>query len=242
MDSMEYDIKLMLMLSPAKKLQWKEIFKTLWQKHEKEHKTKNSFSVTLQRKLNALVGSGDLKKEEKGHQHVFYFVPKTRQKKVMEEIEKTSVLKKFDAFWDSFSSDQRKKLIQDSAVQQQAFISFIGRFSIEFLSSMQELVEPWISNFENPTDDIKAKYSQKEREQILREIHDLRKDSEELKNEIVRDNQPLSNEEFRERLSLTQEFLVRVVPKYPGGWREAMLDLMRKAVEEAKRGKPDLKT
>jgi hypothetical protein len=41
---------------------------------------------------------------------------------------------------------------------------------------------------------------------------------------------------MKEVWRLTQEFLDRVVPKYPGGWREAMMDLMRKAVEEQKEG------
>ena len=234
MDSLEIDVKLMLLLSPGRRLQWKEIFNKLYSRYEKEHETKNSFSVTLNRKLGKLVGSGDLAKDVKGHQKVFYFIPIEKKKKIREEIEKASILKKFDAFWDSFSSEQRKKIIQDSAVQQQLFISFMHWFSVEFLSAMQQLLEPWVPKLENPTEDIKAKYSQKERDQFLKEIHDLRKDSEALKNEIVRDSQPLRDEEFREAMKLTKEFMDKVVPKYPGGWREAIMDLMRKAVKEQK--------
>jgi hypothetical protein len=233
MDLMEFDIKLMLILSPARKLQWKEIFNPLYRKHKEKYRTKNSFSVTLYRKLKAIVDSGDLEKEEKGHQQVFYSIPKTRQKKVMEEIEKAEVLKKFDAFWDSFSSEQRKKLIQESAVQQQLFVSSMQKFSIELLSGMQELAEPWISKLENPTEEIRAKYSKKERQKYLSEISDLRKELEALKNGIVRDAQPLKKE-FREIMSLTQEFMDEVVPNYSGGWKEAIFDLMRKAILEQK--------
>jgi hypothetical protein len=236
MDSLEYDVKLMLLLSPKKRLQWKEIFNQLYPRYEKEHETKNSFSVTLNRRLGKLVTSGELAKDQKGHQKVFYLIPLKQQKRIWEEIEKTSALTKFDAFWESFSSDQRKKMAQDVAVQQRLFLSFIGRFSIEFLSSMQDLVEPWVTKLETPTEDIKAKFSQEEREKLLKEIQDLHKESEELKNDIMRDNHPVSNEEFQKMVSLTQEFMIRVVPKYPGGWKEAMTDLMRKSVAEAKRG------
>jgi hypothetical protein len=232
---MEYDIKFMLATSPAMRLQWKEIFNTLYPKYENEHKTKNSFSVTLHRKLKGLISHGDLKKEEKGHQQVFYFIPKKRRKEVVEEIEKASVLKKFDAFLDSFSSEQRKKLLQDSIVQQQLFISFLGRFSIEFLSSMQQLLEPWISKLENPTEGIKDKYSKEEREQFLIEIHELQRESENLKNDFVRDSQPISNEEFRKALNLTQEFMDKVVPKYSGGWREAIMDLMSESIKKVEK-------
>ena len=65
------------------------------------------------------------------------------------------------------------------------------------------------------------------------EIHDLRKESEELKKSIVSDNQPLSEKEFRKALNLTQEFMDKVVPKYAGGWREAIMDLIIEAVEKA---------
>ena len=232
---MEYDIKFMLLSSPAMKLQWKEIFKTLYAKYKKEHKTKSSFSVTLHRKLKGLISVGDLEKEVKGHQQVFYFIPEKRKKEVIEEIEKSAVLKKFDAFLDSFSSEQRKKLLQDSIVQQQLFVSFLGRFSIEFLSSIQQMLEPWISKLENPTEDTRAKYSKEERERLLIEIHDLQKESAELKNSIIRDNQPLSEKEYRKALNITKEFVDKVVPKYAGGWREAIMNLMSEAI------KPQLK-
>lgn len=237
MDSLEYDIKLVLALSPAMRLQWREIFKTLHPRYKKDYKTKSSFSVTLHRKLRRLIDSGDLEKEEKGHQQVFYFIPKKRQKKVTEEIERACVLRKFDAFWDSFSLDQRKRIVRNSAVQQQFFVSYLMHFSLEFASMTQELVEPWITKLENPTEDIKAKYSQKEREQFLREFYDAQKALEKIKADMARDKQQvISKEEFRTLLSLTQEFMDKVVPRYHGGWREAFTDLMRKAVEEQNRG------
>jgi len=238
LDSLEYDIKLMLALSPAMRLQWREIFKALHPRYKKDYKTKNSFSVTLHRKLRKLVDASDLDFEERGHQQVFYFIPKKRQKKVMEEIERTSALRRFDAFWDSFSSDQRKRIIRDFAVEQQFFLSFMRNVSSEFLSITQELVEPWISKLENPTEDIKTKYSQKEREQFLREFYDAQKALEKIKADMTRDKQQvITEEEFRTLLSLTQEFMNKVVPKYNGGWREAITDLMRKAVEEQNKRK-----
>jgi len=228
----------MLALSPAMRLQWREIFKALHPRYKKDYKTKNSFSVTLHRKLRKLVDAGDLDFEERGHQQVFYFIPKKRQKKVMEEIERASALRKFDAFWDSFSSDQRKRIIRDSVAEQQLFLSFMRNVSSEFLSMTQELVEPWISKLENPTEDIKTKYSQKEREQFLREFYDAQKALEKIKADMARDKQQvISEEEFRTLLSLTQEFMDKVVPKYHGGWREAITDLMRKAVEEQNKRK-----
>lgn len=229
---MEYDIKLMLVLSPGMRLQWKEIFNPLYSKYEKEHKTKNSFSVTLHRKLGNLIHCGDLEKEEKGHQQVFYFVPKKHQKRVVEELERAYVFKKFDEFWDAFSLDQRKKIVRDFTAQQHLFILIMRNFSLEFLKMAQEYAEPWISRLENPTEDIKAQYSPEERKQFLKEFHDGQKELEKIKSNIVRDSQPISNEEFRELMKLTQEFMDEVVPKYPRGWREAITDLMRKAIAE----------
>lgn len=231
MDSLECYIKLMLVSNPAMKLQWKEIFNVLYTNYEKKYKTKSSFSVTLHRKLKKLVVSGDLKKEEKGHQQVFYFIPKKRKEKVIEELERAYISKKFDDFWDRLSLDQRRKILRDSVAQQQLFISFLRNFSLEFLSMMHEWVDPWVSKFKNPTEDIKAKYSIEERDQFLREFYNGRKELERIKSDIARDNQPIGKEEYRELLNLTQEFMDKVVPKYPGGWRGAITDLMRKAVE-----------
>ncbi len=232
MDSMEYDIKFMLASSPVMRLQWKVIFNTLYSKYKNEYTTKNSFSVTLYRKLKGLIKQGDLEKDEKGHQQVFYLIPNERARKVIEEIEKVTIHKKLDAFWESFSLEQRKRLIQDSLAQQQLFVSFLRKFFIDFLSTTQQLVEPWVPKLEDPTEDIQAKYSKEERERFLMEIRNLQKDSEKLKNDFARDNQPISNEEFRKALRLTKEFMDKVVPKYSGGWREAIMDLMQKALNE----------
>lgn len=231
---MEYDIKLMLAMSPAMRLQWKEIFYTLYAKYKIKPDTKNSFGVTLHRKLKRLIRSGDLEKEEKGHQQVFYFVPKKRQKKVIEELERTYISKKFDDFWDKFSLDQRKKIMRDSAAQQHIFILSLRNAYLQFLSMAQDWVEPWIAKLEKPTEDIKAKYSPEERKEFLEEFYKGRKELESIKSEIARDSQPISQEEYRELMTLTQEFMNKIVPKYPGGWREAFMDLMRKAVEEQK--------
>lgn len=232
---MEYDIKLMLAMSPAMRLQWKEIFNTLYARYKNKHKTKNSFSVTLHRKLAELIRSSDLEKEEKGHQQVFYFVPKKRQKKVIEELERNYVFKKFDDFWDKLSLDQRKEIIRDSAAQQHLFILSLRNFSLQFLSMTQDLVEPRIAKLEKPTEDIKARYSPEERKEFLKEFYKVQKELGKIKSEIARDSQPISQEEYRELMTLTQEFMNKVVPKYPGGWREAFMDLMRKAVEEQKK-------
>jgi len=102
---------------------------------------------------------------------------------------------------------------------------------------MQDLAEPWIAKLENPAEDIKARYSPEERKEFLEEFYKGRKELESIKSEIARDSQPISQEEYRELMTLTQEFLNKVVPKYPGGWREAFMDLMRKAVEEQKEKK-----
>ena len=65
------------------------------------------------------------------------------------------------------------------------------------------------------------------------EIHDLQKESAELKNSIIRDNQPLSEKEYRKALNITKEFVDKVVPKYAGGWREAIMNLMSEAIKKA---------
>jgi hypothetical protein len=125
---------------------------------------------------------------------------------------------------------------KESSAQQHLFVLTMRNLSVEFLKTTQELLEPWISKLENPTEEINAKYSQEEQKQFLKDFHDGRKELETIRAEIARDSQRITNEEFAELMKLTMEFMNKVVPKYSGGWREAMMDLMRKAVEEAKRG------
>jgi len=44
---------------------------------------------------------------------VYYYIPKRRQKKIAEELERQAAHKQFDEFWDTLTHEQRKLIVKD---------------------------------------------------------------------------------------------------------------------------------
>ncbi len=238
MDALEFDIKRALATSPNSQLQWHKLRNELYKKYEKEYEA-NTFTTTLHRRLQKFIVSGDMKKKGLGHQEVFYFLPKKRLMKIKEDLDKEVARRTFDEIWDSFTSEQRKRELQNLLKQRQLPVILLQTVALELISSVEELAKLPIAQFENPTEEIKTKHSQAEREHFLRELRLLQGEAEKIKTDITSNKERLIvQEQLKIQLNLIQEFLTLVVePKYSGNWNEAVMDLMRKTVEEEKQKK-----
>jgi hypothetical protein len=238
-DPLEYDVKRALATSPNNQLQWHKIRNELYEKYEKEYGDKNSFTTILQRRLQKLRNSGDIDKKEAGHQEVFYFIPKKRLMKIKEALDREAARQAFDEIWDSFTPEQRKRELQNLLKQWQLGVMMTRNQVQELISPLEELIELYVAQLENPTEETKAKHSPAERERFLRELQQLEGEAEKIKTDIAHDKQQvITQEELKAKLNLIHEFSALVVePRYSGKWNEAVMDLMREAIEEQKQKK-----
>jgi len=233
---LEWDIKYVLNASPEMRLQWRVIRDGIYKKYKGKYSTKSSFSVILHRQLERLLLSEDIEKEVVGHQEVFYYIPKSRQRKIEEELQREYAHKTFDEIWDKLTPEQRKKTVQNLTQHGQEITLIVREMIANLTAQLKEWIGQSISELENPSERSKEKYSPEQRTQFLRELHNLRSDCE--KSGInARDKIQDIEEKVRVRVNLIQEFIKKVVePKYSGDWNVAFMDLMRKAVEEQKTG------
>jgi len=235
MDSLEFDIKRALATSPNAQLQWHRIRDELYPKYEKEYE-KGSFTTVLHRKLKKMRLSGDIDKKGVGHQEVFYFIPKKNLPKIGEELDRELAHRRFDEVWDSFSPEQRKRELKTLYGQRLQAFMVTNAVIMEIASIIKDQSESVVSRLKNPTEEIEATYSPQEREQFLKELQNGLAELEKLEKDTANNQQKLvSDDAFKEWLNLTKEFVEKVVePKYSGNWKRAILDLMKKAVEEQK--------
>jgi len=82
MDPLEQDILQALLLSKNTQLRWKELFETVYSKHEKRIPSKKSFKTMLIRKVDKLRRSGNLTREKLSHKQVFYSISPSNKKTV----------------------------------------------------------------------------------------------------------------------------------------------------------------
>lgn len=236
MKTLELDIKYLLSKSPKTRLRWRAIRDGVYENYKEKYPNPYSFNVTLHRALARLLREGDIKKEEVGHQEVFYSIPKSRQGKIEEELQKEYVYKTFDDIWDMLTPEQRKKTVQNLSQQGQSIALIIREMIVNLTAQLKEWIGQSISELENPSERLKEKYPPEQRAQFLRELHNLREACEKSGINARNKIQDIE-EEVRVRVNLIQEFITKVVePKYSGDWNVAFMDLMRKAVEEQKTG------
>jgi ubiquitin-protein ligase len=235
MDSLELDIKRALMTSPNLQLQWHEIRDELYEKYKQYDKA--TFTTTLHRKLMKFLVSGEIEKKEIGHQEVFYYIPKKRQKKINEELERELAHRTFDEIFESFTPQQRKRELQNLLKQRQLPVVLMRNILLELVPFMEEQTKLLSARLENPTDETKAKQSPAEREHSLKELRRMQEEVEKIKKDILWEKQRVvAPEDLKAQLNLIHEFIALVVePKYSGKFFEAVTDLMRKAVEDEKR-------
>jgi hypothetical protein len=110
------DILTALFMSVNMRLQWNYLRDHLYKKYS--HYDKESFDTIFARALNCLIREGDLRKDDKSHQEVYYYIPKRRQQKIIDGISKRFLYKKVDEFWERFSLDQKKRVAKDLAYSQ----------------------------------------------------------------------------------------------------------------------------
>src|SRR3990170_2171957 len=119
-DSLFWDVLTALALSVNMRLQWREIRDIVHKRYEKTY-DKETFEVILNRILKRLLQSGYLKRDSKGHQEVYYFIPKKRKQEIIDELNRRFVHKKLDEIWERLSSEQRKKAVEN-LVQHQGML------------------------------------------------------------------------------------------------------------------------
>lgn len=237
LDSLEFDIKYLLLNSPQMRSQWRTLRDGLHTNYEKGYKSKNSFGVVLQRRLNSLCSSGDIEKEVKGHQRVFYLIQEQSRKKVERELNRELAHNALNKIWERLTPEQQKITVERLTEIQQLMVLTVQETFSNVLGLMGELIDGWIGELKNPSESVKHRFSPAQRKQFLREFAELR---EQCKKKGI--DAPVATQALKERLSsrvnLAKDFMEKVVePDYAGNWDAAVMDLMRKAVEEQRIGR-----
>ena len=234
-DSLEFDIKRALVMSPNAELQWHKIRNELLKKYT--NYTEDTFTTTLQRKLKKLIISGDIEKKSSGHQEVYYFIEKKRLSKIKEQLDRELAHTLFDDAWNSFTPAQRKRELQYLLNQRGEVITILQKSSLDLLSYAKEEAESLISRLENPTEEMKQKYSSQDRENILKQVKNQVKQMEKITTNLTGDKENrITEQKVRAEMIFINEFMEKVVElNYGGNFRGALRDLMKRALEEEKK-------
>ena len=188
MDLLEYDIKKTLSLNMEMKMQWKDLFRVIHQKYERQSNhplsksiAPNNLRVYLHRKLVKLIKSGDLKKDNQGHQRVFYFVPKSRHKKIQNEIFREEVHQKLDENWNKLSFEQRKKTMEQLVQNQGKIELIINNLTLEMADFGTYFAKEAINKIKKDSELKKSKTSAEDQKKLVEEIENLEETSNKLK-------------------------------------------------------------
>jgi hypothetical protein len=232
-DELQWDVLTCLFLSITMRLQWKEIRTNLQTKYFQYDK--ESFEVLLTRALNHLLKLGDLKKDDKSHQEVYYYIPKRRQQKVIDGISKRFLYKKVDEFGEKFSLDQRKRVAKDLAYSQSMIIRVERNFIKEMLSIFGRWANDSMVELNNPLQEGNTrKYSPEERIELNKQLDKLKTNFANMESNLAAEDK-FTAENLKALMELSLEFQNYVVdPIYNGNRHKAIADLMRKAVDEQK--------
>jgi hypothetical protein len=236
MDSIERDIKQLLLTSPRMRAQWKTIRNGIYKNHQKDYTSLSSFGVILDRALKRLLKSGDVKKDYGEKRKVFYHIPKKRRALVNEQIQREHVHQAFDDLWNSLTPEQKKGTVTSLTNYSFLMNKLIQKSLGEFAGSIDELLSIYTGQLENPSENTLKNYSLSQRKEFLSELHDLRSECDKLKQKKDSPKDQDFGKEFSINLKLAQEFTKTVVePKYNGEWNSAIIDLMKKAIEQEKK-------
>jgi hypothetical protein len=233
-DELQWDVLTCLFLSVTMRLQWKELRDNLHKKYAQYDK--ESFEVLLSRALDRLLKSGDLKKDDKSHQEVYYYIPKRRQQKVIDGISKRFLYKKIDEFWERFSLDQKKRLAKDLAYSQSMIIRVERNFMKELFSIFGSWANDRIVELNTPLQQGDTrKYSAEERADLNNQLAKLKNDCAKMESNLTAEETFVADN-LNALMELSLEFQNYVVdPIYEGNGYKAIQDLMRKAVDEQKK-------
>ena len=180
---------------------------------------------------------GLLKRQEKGYQKVYYYIPKAKIEVISEQLDRRFMHKKFDEIWDQMTPEQRKKSAQNLAQQQGLLIQLENYMSITFASLVKELSAIYISELEKPTESIVQRYSPEQRRELLAKIREIQENANKMNTRLT-NLDTYMKEKLLEKIDLGMEFTNKVVdPIYGGQFSVAVEDLMRKAIEEQNKEK-----
>lgn len=233
-NELQWDVLTCLVLSVNMRLQWKELRDSLFKKYPRYDK--ESFEVLLSRALGRLLKSGDLKKDDKSHQEVYYYIPKRRQQKIIDGISKRFLYKKVDEFWERFSLEQKKRAVKDLAYSQSMIMRVQRNFFKELLSIYGDWANDRVVELNNPLQqgDIN-RYSTEEKAELNNMLAKLKADCAKIDSNLASEEKFVADN-LTALMELSLEFQNYVVdPIYEGNGYKAIQDLMRKAVEEQKR-------
>jgi hypothetical protein len=235
-DPLFWDALTALALSVNMRLQWREIRDIVHKRYEKTY-DKETFEVILNRILKRLLQSGYLKRDSKGHQEVYYFIPKKRKQEITEELNRRFMHKKLDEIWERLSSDQRKKAVENLVQQQGMLIQADRHLATTVILGVKDLGEVYLSDLNKPAESVRKEYSQEDKQELATLLSGLQDQCTKIESNIANEDKFLI-ENFDAILELSLEFTNKIVdPLYNGNGREAIVDLMRKAIAEQDRNK-----
>lgn len=227
-DDLFWYVLFALALSNNMRLRWRELCAVVHKKYDKVY-DRATFKVLLYRVLLRLSQLGYVKKDIKGHQEVYYFIPKAKQKEIVDELNKRAIHKKIDASWEKLSSEQRKKLVADTLGNQQILINLQNNFTKGLLKEIREIVDYNLSKIDNRPEPVRKELSFEEKRKMWAQLGNEVSKFESIlskEEEFAKKN----SEEFKE---LQQDYINKVVdPLYGGNSLAALMDLMRKAIAE----------
>lgn len=230
-DSLYWDVLTGLALSVNTRLQWREIRDIVHKKHEKAY-DKETLEVILSRVLKRLLQSGYVKRDSKGHQRVYYFIPKQRQKEIIEELNRRFAHRKLDEIWDKLASEQRKKAVEALAHQSKLIVQGEKTMIKDLASVFKDWIPELISSVNKSSETPRKEYSPEEKQELCRELGSLQDQLARIETDMAEEDK-FSKEKWEQMTRLSLEFTNKVVdPFYNGKFNEAIEDLMRKAIEE----------
>ena len=228
-DSLFWDILTCLAISVNTRLQWSEIRDSLYKKYEKIY-DKKSFETVLSRFLKRVAQSGYIKKDNVKHQEVYYFIPKGKQKEVVEKLDRRFMHKKLDEYWDTLSSEQRKKAVENILFQQKMLVQSEKFMIKEFVFGLKDYsksYEPQISKF------LESNEYSAEQKQDLKNAMDCLDEQFSKINKADAETEKYFRERWQQFFNLTVDFTNKVVdPFYNGKYFDAIESIMKKAIEE----------
>ena len=230
-DSLFWDVLTALALSVNMRLQWREIRDIVHKRYEKTY-DKETFEVILNRVLKRLLQSGYLKRDSKGHQEVYYFIPKKRKQEIIDELNRRFVHKKLDEIWERLSSEQRKKAVENLVQHQGMLIQSEKQLVKTFVLGIKELGEVYLSDLNKPPEVAKKELSPGEKQELARQLVILQNECTKVESDMAKEDNTLK-EKWKEYMELSLEFTNKVVDSlYNGNGLDAIADLMRKAIAE----------
>jgi hypothetical protein len=231
-DSLQWDVLTCLFLAPNMRLQWKELRDSLHKKYGQYDK--ESFETIFARALSRLIKAGDLKKDDKSHQEVFYYIPKRRQQKIIDGISKRFLYRGVDEFWERFSLDQKKRVAKDLALSNAMMAQNQKNIVKDMFNMFGGWADNWLVELNDPLNTKSSNFTLEDKNKLSDAIGKLKGHIAEIDSNIKAEDKFVL-ENYNSLIDLSFDFLNYVVdPLYGGNGIKAVHDLMKRAIDEQK--------